>query len=191
MSSTNNTSHFASFAAYTPPPDDPSYVASTSRNTSRAWFPSQQQPTSYQSGGIPTFNTSQAGGLGAVEDAEAEAATSMWETRHGFRVDLLSAFAYILGPISALTLLIVETHNDFVRFHAYQSALLTTPLVILRILASLLQFPPFLRTLLTLLLVIPSLYMAWQAYVDATRNGLVRFQIPFIGPLAERWVYEE
>ena len=31
----------------------------------------------------------------------------------------------------------------------------------------------------------------WQAYVDATRNGLVRFQIPFIGPLAERWVYEE
>ncbi|KAI0361633.1 hypothetical protein OH77DRAFT_448011 [Trametes cingulata] len=186
----NNTSHFASFAAYTPPPDDPSYVASTSKNTSRAWFPSQQ-PTSYQSGGIPTFNTSQAGGLGAIEDAEAESASSLWETRYGFRVDLLAAFAYLLGPFSALVLLIVETHNDFVRFHAYQSALLTTPLVILRILASLLQFPPFLRTVFTLLLVIPSLYMAWQAYIDAARNGLVRFQIPFIGPLAERWVSEE
>ncbi|KAI0651848.1 hypothetical protein C8Q79DRAFT_61594 [Trametes meyenii] len=204
----NNVSHFASFAAYTPPPDDPSHTASTSKGTSRAWFPSQQQSMSYQSGGIPTFNTSQAGGLGAAEDAEAENATNMWETRHGFRVDLLAAFAYVLGPLSALALLIVETHNDFVRFHgtsaapsiamyvpkgitAYQSALLTTPLVVLRILASLLQFPSFLRTALTLLLVIPSLYMAWQAYIDAVRNGLVRFQIPFIGPLAERWVFEE
>ena len=65
----------------------------------------------------------------------------MWETRHGLRVDMLAAFAYVLGPISgacalcspcrtcallrplmhvlptALTLLIVETYNDFVRFH--------------------------------------------------------------------------
>ncbi|EIW64677.1 uncharacterized protein TRAVEDRAFT_110103, partial [Trametes versicolor FP-101664 SS1] len=174
----------------TPPPDDPAYAASGSKNTSRAWFPAQQ-PTSYQSGGIPTFNTSQAGGLGAVEDAEAENPNNMWETRYGFRVDLLAAFAYLLGPISALVLLITETHNDFVRFHAYQSALLTTPLAILRILASLLLFPSFLRIVLTLLLIIPSLYMAWQAYIDAARNGLVHFQIPFIGPLAERWVVEE
>lgn len=43
---------------------------------------------------------------------------------------------------------------------AYQSALLTTPLAILRILASLLLFPLFLRIVLTLLLIIPSLYMA-------------------------------
>ncbi|PIL31970.1 hypothetical protein GSI_06674 [Ganoderma sinense ZZ0214-1] len=197
MSMSNNTrSHFASFAAYTPPPDDPSYTSLPANGSARAWFPSaaasgSQQPTSYQSGGIPTFNTSQAGGAGALEDAEAENANNMWETRHGFRVDLLAAFAYLLGPLSALTLLIVETYNDFVRFHAYQSALLTTPLVILRILASLLQFAPFVRTVFTLCLVIPSCFMTWRAYTDASRNGLVRFQIPFIGPLAERWVYEE
>ncbi|TBU35236.1 hypothetical protein BD309DRAFT_997743 [Dichomitus squalens] len=197
MSNSNNIrSHFASFAAYTPPPDDPSYPGSTSRGSARAWFPSgaasgSQQPTSYQSGGIPTFNTSQAGGAGALEDAEAENVNNLWETRHGLRVDLLAASAYLLGPVSALTLLIVETYNDFVRFHAYQSALLTTPLVIMRILASLLQFSSFLRTIFTFLLIIPSYYMAWRAYVDASRNGLVRFQVPFIGPLAERWVYEE
>lgn len=51
---------------------------------------------SYQSGGVPTFNTSQAGG----EDVEAEAASSIWETRFGMRVDMLAASAYILGPIS-------------------------------------------------------------------------------------------
>ncbi|KAH9944389.1 uncharacterized protein BXZ73DRAFT_96878 [Epithele typhae] len=198
--SSNNRSNFASFAAYTPPPDDPSHASPPPHaSTSRAWFPSGgappsgglAQPTSYQSGGIPTFNTSQAGGLGAVEDADAENSTSMWETRHGWRVDLLAASAYLLGPISAFIILVTETYNDFVRFHAYQSALLTTPLVILRILASLLQFAPFLRTVFTFLIIVPSLYMAWQAYIDASRNGLVRFQIPFIGPLAERWVYEE
>ena len=53
---------------------------------------------SYQSGGVPTFNTSQAGG----DDVEAEAASSIWETRFGMRVDMLAASAYILGPISGV-----------------------------------------------------------------------------------------
>ena len=35
-----------------------------------------------------------------MEDAEAENANNLWETRHGFRVDLLAAFAYLLGPLS-------------------------------------------------------------------------------------------
>ncbi|PCH33630.1 hypothetical protein WOLCODRAFT_135230 [Wolfiporia cocos MD-104 SS10] len=144
---------------------------------------------SYQSGAIPTFNTSQAGGLGAAE--EAESGNNMWETRFGMRVDLLAAFAYLLGPISALLLLILETHNDYVRFHAYQAALLSTPLLLLRALAALLRFPAVLCTFSTLLVIAPSLYMVWRAYIDAARNGLVRFQIPFIGPLADRWVSEE
>lgn len=58
---------------------------------------------------------------------------NIWETTCGLRVDVLSAFAYILGPIScltnsfpytldrayvysALTLLVLETHDDYVRF---------------------------------------------------------------------------
>ncbi|KAH9946624.1 hypothetical protein B0H21DRAFT_742393 [Amylocystis lapponica] len=186
-----STSKYASFAPYTPPPDDPSY-ASSSKPVSRTWFPgASMQSNSYQSGGIPTFNTSQAGGLGAVEDAEAEGGSSMWETRYGLRVDMLAALAYLLGPVSALALLIIETHNDYVRFHAYQSALLTTPLLVLRILAALLQFPSLLCTLLTFLLVLPALFMSWQAYIDAARNGLARFQIPGIGPMADRWVSDE
>lgn len=46
-------------------------------------------------------------------------------------------------------------------YAAYQSALLTTPLLLIRILASLLRFAPWMRTFFTLLLVIPSLYMAY------------------------------
>ena len=45
-------------------------------------------------------------------------------------------------------------------FPAYQSALLTTPLLLLRIFVALLRFPAVLQTLFTLLLVVPSLYMS-------------------------------
>lgn len=55
---------------------------------------------SYQSGGVPTFDTSQAGGAGASEALEAAEGVTAWETRYGFRVDVLAACAYILGPIS-------------------------------------------------------------------------------------------
>ena len=55
---------------------------------------------SYQSGGVPTFDTSQAGGAGAAEAAETAEGVTAWETRYGFRVDLLGASAYLLGPIS-------------------------------------------------------------------------------------------
>ncbi|KZT74633.1 hypothetical protein DAEQUDRAFT_119 [Daedalea quercina L-15889] len=180
----------ASFAPYQPPPDDPSYASSSRQaSASRPWLPnlSAHQSLSYQSGGVPTFNTSQSGG----DDVEAEAASSIWETRFGMRVDVLAASAYLLGPISALLVLVLETHNDYVRFHAYQSALLTGPLLLLRISASLLQFPSILCTLFTIVLMALCLYMMWRAYIDAARNGLVRFQLPWIGPLADQWVAEE
>lgn len=99
---------------------------------------SRSVDTSYQSGGIPTFNTSVAGGAGAAEDVEGQ--TNQWETRYGMRVDVLAAVAYLLGPISgvwnaigfqimhtlnvclALALLVTETQNDYVRFHGWSSS---------------------------------------------------------------------
>ncbi|KAJ3485562.1 hypothetical protein NLI96_g4866 [Meripilus lineatus] len=86
-----------------PPPDDPAFIAASKPATTRAWFPAQHV-TSYQSGGVPTFNTSQAGGLGAVEAAEVESGVNSWETAYGMRVEVLAAFAYLLGPISVLHL---------------------------------------------------------------------------------------
>ncbi|KAJ7092741.1 hypothetical protein C8R44DRAFT_844234 [Mycena epipterygia] len=190
----SSSSHFASFAAYTPPPDDPALLPATSKAPARPWFPahassSHAADTSYQSGGIPTFNASASGGLGAIEEAEGQ--QNQWETRHGLRVDMLAAVAYLLGPISALALLIIETQNDYVRFHAYQSALLTTPLVVIRIFASLLQFPGWMRTILTLLIIASQLYIWRRAYLDASQNGLARFQVPYVGPVAARWLEEE
>lgn len=186
------------FAPYAPPPDDRNYreqqpSSQSSSKFKRPWFPShtwsQHAISSYQSGGVPTFNNSQSGGTGSA--AEAEAQTNQWETRFGMRVDALAGFAYILGPISAFMLLVTETQNDYVRFHAYQSALLTTPLLGVRFLASVAHFPGWMKFFFTLLLVIPSLFMAFCAFRDANRNGLSRYELPFIGKLADEWVAEE
>ncbi|KAF4572902.1 hypothetical protein EYR36_007412 [Pleurotus pulmonarius] len=183
-------SSFATFAPYTPPPDDPSRgpsSASSSRPSARAWFPNTED-TSYQSGGIPTFNASMAGSGPQVDE---DANVNQWETTYGLRVDVLAAVAYLLGPFSALVLLILETQNDYVRFHAYQSALVSTPLVIIWVAASLLSFPSWLHTLLTISLVATTLYMAFRAYRDVTHSNLTRFHIPSLGLLAEQWLSEE
>ncbi|CAE7229635.1 unnamed protein product [Rhizoctonia solani] len=115
---------FASFAAYTPPPDAlPEAGASKFK---RPWFPAHQSSNfvqgvagpssgSYQAGGVPTFGTSIGGGAGHVED---QMGVNEWETRFGWRADIEAAAAYLGGPITALLLLILETSNDFVRFHA-------------------------------------------------------------------------
>ncbi|THV04936.1 hypothetical protein K435DRAFT_961654 [Dendrothele bispora CBS 962.96] len=184
------TSQFASFSPYTPPPDDPEYNSTTGSSSShRAWFPnyqSQAGETSYQSGGIPTFNNSVTGGE-TMQDNEVQ---NQWETRLGLRVDLWAAFAYLLGPISALIVLVLETQNDFVRFHGYQSALMTGPLLVTRLLLSLLRFPQWLRTIFTVLIWSCQLYMVVRTYIDAS-NGLMRLELPFIGVLASQWVVEE
>ncbi|CAE6514638.1 hypothetical protein RSOLAG22IIIB_09776 [Rhizoctonia solani] len=187
---------FASFAAYTPPPDAPPEAGSL--KSKRPWFPAHQSSNfvqgiagpstgSYQAGGVPTFGTSMGGGAGHVED---QMGVNEWETRFGWRVDVEAAVAYLGGPITALLLLILETSNDFVRFHAYQSALLLTPLLLLRGFAGLI-FPSWLQFIFTMSIVIAGLYMAFKTFRDANGVGLVRYQLPYIGILAERWLGEE
>ncbi|KAG1783941.1 hypothetical protein EV702DRAFT_957727 [Suillus placidus] len=176
----------------TPPPDDSSYrSAPSSSSKAQPWFPvhssSRGTEISYQSGGLPAFNNS----ISGYEDTQVDVQQNQWETSYGMRVDVLSAFAYVLGPISALILLVLETHNDYVRFHAYQSALLMTPLLLVRIFASLLGFPSWIRSFLTITLALSALFMAARAYLGALREDLARYHLPRIGPLAERWVFEE
>ncbi|KAH9486920.1 hypothetical protein JR316_0000986 [Psilocybe cubensis] len=152
-------SQFASFAAYTPPPDEHEQLSVPSGTTkaSSSWLHSDPPENSYQSGIIPTLHSDAFTGSTLVPARQL--IQSQWETRYGWRVDILAACSYILGPISALLLLIVETHNDYVRFHAYQSALLTTPLLTFRVVLSLVQFPRWLQSLCTVFILSLQCYM--------------------------------
>lgn len=74
---------------------------------------------------------------------------------------------------------------------AYQSALLTTPLLLIYLLFTvLIPFPSFLRLILLLGSLGITLYTAFRAWKDA-QEGLSRFYLPVVGELAERWVGEE
>lgn len=75
---------------------------------------------------------------------------------------------------------------------AYQSALLTTPLLTILLLFNLvIPFPSFLRLLLLLGSIGAAGYTAFRAWSDASQGGLSRFYLPYIGEIAERWVGEE
>ncbi|WVO23048.1 uncharacterized protein IAS62_004393 [Cryptococcus decagattii] len=202
------------FSPYQPPPDvpstDPPEVSSTKSKSKpkskRPWFtrdPSTYNTSSYQSGGTVSDPTAvaeaysndpesvaflgSASGRGALENERANA----WESRFGWRVDVMAGAAYLGGPVTALLLLILETRNDYVRFHAYQSALLTTPLLVLVLVFNLLiTLPAFFRTVFLVVAVGVTLYAAFRAWKDA-QEGLERFWLPYIGPVAERWVSEE
>ncbi|PAV22434.1 hypothetical protein PNOK_0239100 [Pyrrhoderma noxium] len=195
----NTSSNFAStFAPYTPPPDDPSNAASSSRSAAaRAWFPPHAEQNSYQSGGLPTLGNSYSGApqgnssMTGFGNHSEEGPTNQWETRFGMRVDVLAAVAYLLGPITALVLLIFETHNDYVRFHAYQSALSLSPLYFLLMLGEIIGGGPFINTLTMICIALLSVGMAFRAYIDAAQNNLSRFYLPQVGLLADQWVSEE
>lgn len=63
------------------------------------------------------------GGFGSgTGTGDAERANA-WESRFGWRVDMMAALAYLGGPVTALVLLILETQNDYVRFHGESSPL--------------------------------------------------------------------
>jgi len=88
-------------------------------------------------------------------------------------------------------LLSLGLHESPLILAAYQSALLTTPLLALLLLFNLLiPLPSFLQTLIILAAVGATIYASFRAWRDA-QEGLSRFWLPYIGEIAERWVSEE
>jgi hypothetical protein len=107
-----DTKFATSFAPYAPPPDEAGDASAGQKGAGNqggharpSWFqpPSgiQAAYSSYQSGGIPSFGSNQAGitGFGGGGDEE-QGPSNLWETRFGWRVDVLAAVAYLFGPVS-------------------------------------------------------------------------------------------
>jgi len=109
-----------------------------------------------------------------------------YETGLGIRVDIEAALAYSLGALSGVLLLVAETKNDYVRFHAWQSSLLFLGLWLLHFILS------FSTTLAWLLFVVEigaAGWLAYNAYMDGA--SLERYEVPFLGALASQWVDNE
>ncbi|KAJ1718771.1 hypothetical protein LPJ61_006478, partial [Coemansia biformis] len=77
--------------------------------------------------------------------------------------------------------------NDYVRFHAWQSSLLSAAAFAVLIVAALIADPLYWLVLLATVAALG--YMARRAYLDGA--VFERFALPYVGPLAMQLVDEE
>lgn len=131
----------------------------------------------------------------------------VYSTSLPIRPDIEAVLAYVaLPPAGPALLLIFETSSDYVRFHAWQSALVYTLLFVTHLIFS------FTKTVSLILLVVDLVLMAWlggKAYQDGRlihqrslqetviltvnykANSLERFELPYVGRLASSFVDAE
>ncbi|KAK9241463.1 hypothetical protein V1525DRAFT_11608 [Lipomyces kononenkoae] len=160
---------------YTPPP------VQTSSSTASPPPPPMYSPSPNAYGG-----GSSSGYVPPVEDQQ-NVPVNQFETSIPIRLDYESVIAYAaLPPVGSVALLIFETKNDYIRFHAWQASLLFTPLFILFIILS---FSTVLSYLILAVYIVFALYMAYRAYRDS--STLERLELPVIGRLASDWVDSE
>jgi len=112
---------------------------------------------------------------------------SEFDTSLGLRLDYEACLAYLaFPPVGAIVLLILERNSDFVRFHAWQSALLFTAILVLHFLFAWSSFISWLLFLGDIALVA---LLVMRTYRDA--ETLDRYEMPFLGRLATRFVDDE
>ncbi|KAI8324598.1 hypothetical protein GQ54DRAFT_284647 [Martensiomyces pterosporus] len=204
-------------SSYAPIDDEPSAAAGAHKEehgSASQGYPSQSHP--YSSGyGSPTSpyqqtesqviqvtpppSSSYASNPGAYGYSEPTAGPSTFSSQEGgqrisryetslsLRYDVEAALAYALGVFSGAFLLVFERKNDYVRFHAWQSSLLSGVMFFSLLIAALVS--NFLYWVVLLAAAACSVYMARRAYVDGA--VFERFTLPYVGPLACQFVDEE
>ncbi|KAL2756472.1 hypothetical protein ACRALDRAFT_1093627 [Sodiomyces alcalophilus JCM 7366] len=125
---------------------------------------------------------------GAYPSADAHReGVSEFDTSLGIRLDYEACLAYLaFPPLGAIFLLIMERNSDYVRFHAWQSSLLFTAILIIHLIFSWSRFLSwffFLGDLVTIA------YLTFRAYQDA--DTLDRFEVPIFGRIASNFLDDE
>ena len=113
--------------------------------------------------------------------------TSIFETSLGLPLHIEACLAYlVLPPAGGMLLLIFEHKSDYVRFHAWQSAMLFSAVFLVHVIFSWSSF-------LSWLLFVGDLALIAYLTVCAYRNSetLDRVEVPFFGRLASSFVDDE
>ncbi|QGR00186.1 hypothetical protein EHS13_20870 [Paenibacillus psychroresistens] len=87
---------------------------------------------------------------------------------------------YVFGLVTGIIFLVIEKESKFVRFHAFQSILISAVYIILNMV---LGFLPIIGWLLTLLLA-PIFFILWLFLLYQAYQGNL-FKLPVIGDFAE------
>ena len=112
---------------------------------------------------------------------------SIFETSLGMPLRIEACLAYLLlPPAGGVILLLFEHKSDYVRFHAWQSALLFTAIFLVHIIFSWTAIISYILLAFDLVLII---YLTAGAYRYA--ETLDRVEVPFFGRLASSFVDDE
>lgn len=103
------------------------------------------------------------------------------ETATGLPVNVSGLLCYLLGFVTGIVFLVVETKNQDVRFHAYQSLATFLSIFVASVLAGIV---PLVGWLLSALLT-PLALILWVILMLKAAQG-ERFKLPWVGDWAEQ-----
>jgi len=159
-----------------PPPQSPIHAP----KPSNPWAPTNDSARAFGSdgAGLETAGADLESGRGQLNE---------FETSLPIRLDYEACLAYLLlPPAGGVLLLVLEQKSDYVRFHAWQSALLFTAIFILHLIFSWSSFISWTFFLCDIVLIG---YLTMRAYRDA--DTLDRCEVPFFGKLASSILDDE
>jgi uncharacterized membrane protein len=117
----------------------------------------------------------------------------------GLEPNVAGALSYVLGIVTGVIFVALE-RNSFVRFHAFQSILLTVAWlafwIIFTVVQTILSQIPFLGFLVLILGFLLSIglglggMLLWVVLIIKAFQG-ERFALPYIGPMAERYAAKQ
>nr|XP_023900348.1 uncharacterized protein LOC112012199 [Quercus suber]POE50718.1 upf0132 membrane protein [Quercus suber] len=111
----------------------------------------------------------------------------IFQTSLGLNIGLEACLAYLLlPPAGGVVLLLFERKSDYVRFHAWQSAIVFGALFLVHIIFSWTAIISWMLFALDLLLIGYLTYGAWRH-----AETLDRVEVPFFGRLASNFVDDE
>jgi uncharacterized membrane protein len=117
------------------------------------------------------------------ESKETVSVNQVNKTSASINLNTAAALSYVLGLISGIIFFVLEKENTFVRFHAIQSVLFSSFLLVINIV---LGFIPIIGLLVSLLLVPVSLVFWVILMAKAYQNEY--YKLPIIGNMADRFV---
>ena len=126
-------------------------------------------------------------GASALQGGGVTNTGNVFETSLGISLRLEASLAYLLlPPAGGVVLLLFEHKSDYVRYHAWQSALLFSAMFLLHVIFSWTKIVSYFLLACDLLLVGYLAYGAWR-----NADTLDRVEVPFFGRLASSFVDDE
>ncbi|CAO3630082.1 unnamed protein product [Mucor fragilis] len=185
------------FSPYSPSPDE-DRTSRSPKNHQKHQQQSSQAAAAYSSYQAGSDSYAEQGLLGSGNGAGSSSNSSAfngqqairvnkYETSLPIRVDVEASLAYVLGPVTGLLLLILERQNDYVRFHAWQSSLTFSALMLAQFI--LLFISSFLSWVLFFFNIFLLIWLVYRAYLDGA--SLERYEVPYFGIIASEYVDTE